>query len=105
MCQISRHVLIADTLYRKSLDDTLLRCMDVEEAQLTLKEVHDGICGIHSSGPTLVNKILRTSYYWSTMEEDAYKYVQKYRQCHIHEDLIHAPAQDPQHIISPWPFS
>lgn len=69
MHQASRHVIIADTLYRKSLDGNLLRCVDFEEAQLALKEVHDGICGTHYSGPTLAKKLLHIGYYWPTMEK------------------------------------
>lgn len=41
--QASRHTIIADTLYRKILDITLLRCLNSTEAQTTLKEFHDGI--------------------------------------------------------------
>lgn len=96
--QVSRHTIIVDTLYKKILDGTRLRCLNFEEAQLSLKEVHDGICGAHPSGPALSKKLLRTGYYWPTMEKDAYKYVQKYTQCQVHGDVIHVPAQDLQPI-------
>lgn len=73
--QASRYTIIVDTLYRKGFDGTLLWCVDENEAQLSLKEVHDGICGVHQSGPPLLKKLLRTGYYWPTMEKDAYKYI------------------------------
>lgn len=75
--QASRYTIIADNLYKKGFDGTLLRCLDENEAQLSLKEVHDGICGAHQSGPLLSKKLLRTGYYWPTTGKDAFKYVQK----------------------------
>lgn len=59
---------MGDTLYRHSLDSTLLRCLGTAEAQTTLHEVHEGICRAHSAGPTLTRKIIRPGYYWPTME-------------------------------------
>lgn len=103
--QASRYTIIVDTLYRKGFDGTLLQCLDENEAHLSLKEFHDGICGAHQSGLPLSKKLLRTGYYWPTMEKDAYKYVQKCKQCQMHGDLIHTPAQDLQPITSPLPFS
>ena len=35
------------TLYRRSYDGILLRCLSNLEAQEVLKEAHDGICGVH----------------------------------------------------------
>lgn len=61
--QVSRYTLIADTLYRRSLDTTLLRCLNIDESQLALQEGHDGICGTHVSGPDLAKKLLITGYY------------------------------------------
>lgn len=54
----SKHAIIADTLYRKRVDSTLLRCLDIQEAQIALKKVHDGICGAHSSRPALAKTLL-----------------------------------------------
>ena len=72
---------------------------------MVLEEVQQGICGAHSSGLTLVKKILRIGYYCPTIEADAYHFVKKCVPCQQHGDLIHAPAQDLQPTITPWPFS
>ena len=61
--QASRYVILADTLYRRGLDSTLLRCLEHDEVKIALQEVHEGICGAHSSGPTLAKKLLRMGYY------------------------------------------
>ena len=38
---------VVNTLYRRSYDSILLRCLSNSEAQEVIKEVHDGICGAH----------------------------------------------------------
>ena len=40
-----------------------LRCVEEEEAKYILEEVHKGVCGDHERPRSLVNKIIRTSYY------------------------------------------
>lgn len=90
----ARYAILADTLYHRGLNGTLLRCLERDEANTALREVHKGICGAHSSGPTLAKKLLCNGYYWPTMERDAYQFVKKCKQCQIHGDLIHALAQE-----------
>ena len=88
----TRYTILGDTLFWKHFDGTLLRCLNLDEARTALEEVHQGICGAHSSGLTLAKKILRTGYYWPTIEADAYHFVNICVPCQQHGDLIHAPA-------------
>ena len=46
----------------------------------------------------LTCKIMRTSYFWLTMEINCCQFVQRCPECQMHRDLIHA-------LTSPWPFS
>jgi len=101
----SRFTLLGGTIYCRGYDGTLLRCLDLVEANLAVKDVHEGICGAHTSGMVLAKKLLRTGYYWPTMEKDACEYVRKCIACQKHGDLIHAPSQSLQPITTPWPFS
>ena len=39
-----------DTLYKKSKDRILLRCVDADEAKKILHEIHEGVCGIYANG-------------------------------------------------------
>lgn len=68
ICQSSHFTLIADTLFKQGLHSTLLRCLEQEESEKALHEVHDDICGTHSSGLTLSKKLIHLGYYWLTME-------------------------------------
>ena len=63
----SHYTLVSGDLHRKGLDETLLRCLEIDMFKKSLAEVHDDICGSHSNGLALALKLLRASYYWSTM--------------------------------------
>jgi len=62
------------TLYRRSYDGVLLRCLFNSEAQEVLKEAHDGICGAHQLGPRLKDRLHRLGYYWPILIADAIHY-------------------------------
>ena len=51
------------TLYKKSFDLTLLRCVDAKEGEQIMKEIHEGECGPHINGHLLARKIMRLGYY------------------------------------------
>ncbi|WKA04943.1 hypothetical protein VitviT2T_022936 [Vitis vinifera] len=101
----TRFVICGDTLYRRSVDGMLLLCLDRASADRVMREVHAGVCGPHMGGHMLARKIMRTGYFWLTMETDCYQFVQKCLECQIHGDLIHAPPSELHALTSPWPFS
>jgi len=83
----------------------LLRCVAAKEAQKILEEVHEGICGIHASGHKLARQIMRSGYYWLTLESDCINYTRKCHKCQIYADQIHVPPS-PLHVMAPSiPFS
>ncbi|XP_075665877.1 uncharacterized protein LOC142635629 [Castanea sativa] len=59
----SRFVLIKDVLYKKGFSRPYLRCLDHEEADYVMREVHEGVYGNHSGSRSLVHKLLRAGYY------------------------------------------
>jgi dienelactone hydrolase len=54
-------------LYRRGLDGTLLRCLEKEESDQALVDIHEGIYGGHSNGLAMARRFLRAGYYWPTM--------------------------------------
>ena len=80
--------LSGETLYKRSPDMGLLRCVGVEEAIQLMKEVHGGICGPHMSDFMLAKKILRTGYFWLTMESDCMQFVRRCHKCQIHGEIF-----------------
>ena len=55
----------------------ILKCVEKEDANYILREVHEGIYGNHIGSWTVVGKTLRQGYYWPTMLKDAIELVRK----------------------------
>ena len=71
----TRFVICGDALYRRSPDGLLLLCLDRASANQVMREVHAGVCGPHMGGHMLARKIMRTGYFWLTMEIDCCQFV------------------------------
>ena len=80
----ARFVICGETLYRRSPDGMLLLCLDRASADRVMREVHTGVCGPHMGGHMLARKIMRTGYFWLTMETDCCQFVQRCPECQIH---------------------
>ncbi|RVW73062.1 Retrovirus-related Pol polyprotein from transposon 297 [Vitis vinifera] len=78
---------------------------DRASADRVMREVHAGVCGPHMGGHMLARKIMRTGYFWLTMETDCCQFVQRCQECQMHGDLIHVPPSELHALASPWPFS
>ena len=61
------HLLFDNVLFWRNSDGVLLRCLDKDETEVILKELHSGPAGGHFGGETTVHKILRDGYYWPTL--------------------------------------
>ena len=70
-----RFFLDRDILYKKSKNQILLRCVDADEAKKIIHEIHEGVCGTHTSGHVMARQIMRAEYYWVTLEIDYINYV------------------------------
>lgn len=70
-CQAAKYTLLDGTLYRRGFTLPLLQCLDDEEANYMLREIHEGICGNHSGVRTLAFKALRHGYFYSSIHQDA----------------------------------
>ena len=62
-----------------------LKCVDEEEAKYILEEIHEGVCGNYAGSISLVSKVIRTSYFWPTMQVDAMELVKRCDKCQIRE--------------------
>ena len=66
----TRFILIKDVLYKRGFSCPYLRCLGNEEADYVKREIHEGIYENHSGLRLLVHKLVRTGYYWPTMQAD-----------------------------------
>jgi len=83
----------------------LLRCVNAKEAELILQEVHEETFGTHMNGHSMARKILRTGYFWMTMENDCCKHVRKCQKCQIYADNITISLTALNVLSALWPFS
>ena len=94
-------MICGETLCRRSVDCMLLLCLNRASTDRVMREVHAGVCGPHIRGHMLVCKIMRTSYFWLTMEINCCQFVQICLEYQIHGDLIHAPPLELHALTSP----
>jgi hypothetical protein len=55
--------LSGEILYKWTHDATLLQCVDAEEANRLIQEMHAGLMGAYANRPFLARKIMRAGYY------------------------------------------
>ncbi|XP_069147092.1 uncharacterized protein [Solanum lycopersicum] len=96
--------LSGEILYRRTPNLGMLRCVEAGEARRLVEEIHASTCGPHMNGFTLAKKILRSGYFWLSMETDCIRYVQKCRR-QTHADMIRVPPIELHVTSSPWPFT
>ena len=57
------YVIVDGILFRKDFNGALLRCIDIDQVERMIKELHDGPNGGHFSARTTAMKIMRVGYY------------------------------------------
>ncbi|KAM2690737.1 hypothetical protein EV1_043866 [Malus domestica] len=99
-----RFLYYKGTLYRRSFEGVLLRCLGEEEANQAMEEAHSGICGAHQSGPKLHFQLKRMGYYWPSMVKDCLEYAKRCQACQFHANFIHQPPEPLHPTATSWPF-
>ena len=65
------YTIINMELYKRSATTILQRCVEPEEGQEMLLEIHQGECGHHACSRALVAKVFRHGFYWLTPLQQA----------------------------------
>lgn len=103
--QAPRYIVMDRRLYRQSYSVPLLRCVSTQEANLILREVHEGFCGDHTGQHSLSKKNLRQGYFRPTMNKDSLNYVKKCDKCQRFANIPRAASNELTLMTSPWPFA
>jgi hypothetical protein len=88
----SQYQLIDGVLFQQNYDQVLLRCLEKDDVEHILIELHDGLAGGHFSGETATHKVLRPGYYWPTMLKDAHAHARKCEICQVNVGRERSPA-------------
>lgn len=101
----ARFIILNDQIFRRGFSQPYLRCVEEEEARCVLEEVHGGICGDHMRSKSLVKKIMKVSYFWPTMQQDAVDFIKKCDNCQRYGNVQRVLGEIMTSISSPWPFA
>ena len=58
-----------------------------------LREIHEGTYGNHLGARALVHKVVRTGYYWPTIQVDTKAYVKLCDQCQGFSNILRQPLE------------
>lgn len=73
----AHYIICGGRLYRRSHCGLHKLCIHGEEAKKVMQEIHEDVYGPHMNCMMLAKKILRQSYFWSTMKTECVEYVQR----------------------------
>ena len=59
----ARYTLYDNQLYKRGFSTPLLKCVNLEQENHILQEIHEGICSNHARGQSLAYKALRQGYF------------------------------------------
>jgi hypothetical protein len=99
-----KYFLTEDGLGWRNPDGVILRCVDKEEVDKLVTELHAGHCGGHFAAHTMTHKILRAGYYWPTIFSDTHRYVRACHPCQFFTSKQCLPALPLKPIIVEAPF-
>jgi hypothetical protein len=72
--QALKYVMLDNTLYRRTVDVLLLKCLGLDQSKIAMGEVHKGICATHQSAHKMKWLLHRVVFYWPTMLNDYFRY-------------------------------
>ena len=101
----TRFTILNGVLYKRGFSMPYLKCVDDDEAKYILEEIHEEICGDHAGPRSLVSKVIRTGYFWPTIQVDALELVKKCDKCQRFGNVQRLPAERMTAITSLWPFA
>src|SRR5664279_6306780 len=97
--------IINGEMHKRSVTNVLQRCVEPEEGQEILRDIHQGECGHHASSRALVAKAFRYGFYWPSALQEAEDIVRKCNGCQMYANKIHMPASALKTIPITWPFA
>nr|KYP66897.1 Transposon Ty3-I Gag-Pol polyprotein [Cajanus cajan] len=95
----------AGELFKRGFSIPLLKCLDPDQAEYVMSEIHRGIYGMHSRARSMAARVVRAGYYWPTMRSDCKAFVQKCEACQKFRNLHQLPATALHSMQSAWPFA
>nr|XP_025703596.1 uncharacterized protein LOC112805422 [Arachis hypogaea] len=103
--EAAKYAIIQGQLFKKGLNQPLLKCLHPDQTNYVLREVHEGCCVHHIGGKALARKLIRAGYYWPSMMADSKEFVRKCAKCQENANFHRAPASKLSLLTSSRPFA
>ncbi|XP_019161153.1 PREDICTED: uncharacterized protein LOC109157769 [Ipomoea nil] len=75
------YVIMGDTLYKRSYNGALLRCLYPDEARSVMEEIHKRTCSAHQGAFTMACRAILQGYFWPRMAKECANYARSYETC------------------------
>jgi hypothetical protein len=85
-------MLVYDKLYRRGTNDTQLKCINTEEGQIILQDIHIGVYGSHIGAKLLVGKMFQQGFFWLTTVSNADSSERQSDGCQFFARQKHVPS-------------
>jgi hypothetical protein len=100
--QALKYVMLDNTLYHRTIDGLLLKCLVLDQSKIAMGEVHEQICCTHQSAHKMKWLLHCAEFYWPTMINNCFRYYKGCESCQKFRDVQLAPTAILHHIIKPW---
>nr|XP_025678020.1 uncharacterized protein LOC112777850 [Arachis hypogaea] len=102
--EAANYTIIVGQLYKRGFSQPLLKCIEPENMEYILREIHEGCCGHHVGGKTLAQKVIRAGYFWPTVIRDSIQIVKNCDKCQRHANIHQAAPHQLSTISAERPF-
>ncbi|XP_025616506.1 uncharacterized protein [Arachis hypogaea] len=103
--EASKYTIIQGQLFKKGLNQPLLKRLHPDQTNYVHREVHEKCCGHHIGGKALARKLVRASYYWPSIMADSKEFVRRYKRCQENANFHKAPVAELSLLTVSRPFS
>jgi hypothetical protein len=93
--------MLDNTLYRRTIDGLLLKCLGSDQSKIAMREVHEGNCGTHQSTHKMKWLLHHARFYWPTILNDCFRYYRGCKSCQKFRDVQLAPTTMLHPIMKP----
>ncbi|GKB64457.1 reverse transcriptase domain-containing protein [Tanacetum coccineum] len=100
-----QYKLIRGRLYQRSFYTPWLRCVASPQTDDIVKEIHEGSCGFNAEPRSMVVRITKQGYYWSSMYRDTAKVIKDYKKCKEQSAIRKAVENGAITTGNGWSFS
>jgi hypothetical protein len=96
--------IVNGQLYKKGINQPMLKCITETEGLELLREGHRGTCGSHSGPRALAAKVIRQGFYWPAIICTTNRVTRSCEACQKFSPRTGAPSQFTKLIAHTWPL-